>query len=137
MREAGVQHDVHQAALSLARHGRNAVDALPLLPVRGDEVERAGLLGDQHPAVRQERHRPGRFEVGHHLYLERQVRRLLGRAWSLARGVHGTAGNQRHENGDCKDRSHHHLSGFSFTNDSRRYFFTVKSTVALVRSHAM
>ena len=65
-----------QSALSLARHGRNAVDAFPLLPIRGDEVECADLLGDQHPAVRQERHRPGQFEVGHHLYLERQIRRL-------------------------------------------------------------
>ena len=107
-----MQHDVMQAALSFARHGRNAVDAFPLLSVRGDDVEGAGLLGNQHPAVGQERHRPRRFEVGHHLYLERQIRRRLGGHWSLARGGHRPAGSQRHENGDCKDRSHHHLSVF-------------------------
>jgi hypothetical protein len=28
----------------------------------------------------------------------------------LARRVRRTAGNQRHENGSRKDRSHHHLS---------------------------
>ncbi len=94
LREAGVQHDVHEAALSLARDGRNAVDAFALLSVGGDEIERAGLLGNQHPAVRQERHRPGRFEVGDHLHLKRQVRRLLGRVGVLGRRVHSTAGNQ-------------------------------------------
>jgi hypothetical protein len=41
-----------------------------------------------------------------------------GRGWNLARGIHGTADNQRHENGDCQHRSPHHPSASSFTNDA-------------------
>jgi hypothetical protein len=59
LREARVEHDVHQPTLALCGDLRHAADTRAPLAVRADEVQRARLLGDQHPTVGQEGHGPG------------------------------------------------------------------------------
>src|SRR5690606_5561521 len=57
LRIGRVQDDIAEPALTAVAHVRHAVD-LADRPVRREELESAAPLGDEQPAVRQERHRP-------------------------------------------------------------------------------
>src|SRR5690606_32254604 len=61
--EVGVQHDVTETALEEVVH-LGCARYLGLLAVGGDQLDGAGLLGNQYAAVGQELQRPGLVQLG-------------------------------------------------------------------------